>query len=322
MPGYPAGYFKSRGMRVRKVWKAGQSKPTWRRKLRRGPTTGLAKAITTVINRKTETKYIGQWLTTSAMPTGVAPFTGPKWQNVVQPLGVTNNWCVALPAQAEIETPFGRDGIRIEPLSHRVKMTLRIAPGYTGTGPFQFNAQQVPLDVTAYIFYGYIPSLKTYQGSAASTLVQNTVCVTGQNEAQRAYGHLLENGDNTFTPFTGDPALAQLPMSKYVNMKVMKLHYRQGYGWINTASGLVGDNTPVPNTDSQNTLSKTVTLKFKPPAKLLYKTSTDIYPENYAPVYGVAYVYNDALGFQAVPAGNPGALEYVAQAQMWFKDHA
>jgi len=277
--------------------------------------------VNTLLNRKTETKYIGQWITTSALPTGVAPFTGPKFQNVLQPAGVAGNWCVALPAQVQGLTDLTRIGDKIEPKAHHVKMTLRIAPGYLSGPPVTFNAQQVPLDVTAYIFYGYVKSMKTYQGAAATTLVQNSVCVTGQNEAQRAYSRLLNNGDDTFSAFNGDPTLAQLPLSDYVNMKVKKVHYRQGYGWINTASGLVGDNTPVPNTDSQNTLSKQITLKFKPPTRLAYKQSTDIYPENYAPVFAIGYVYNDALGFVSIPGANPGALEYVAQAQMWFKDH-
>jgi len=274
--------------------------------------------VNRMLNRKTETKYIGQWITTNQMPTGVAPFTAPKWQNVVQSLGVANNWCVALPAQVQGTTDLTRLGDKIEPVSHRVKMTLRIAPGWIGTPPTT-TAQQLPLDVTAYIFYGYIKSLKTYQGAAASSMAGNSVCVTGQNEAARAYQRLLNNGDDTFSQFTGDPALAQLPLSDYVNMKVKKIHYRQGFGWINTANGLVGDNAPVPNVSPQNTLSKQITLKFKPPTKLAYKQSTDIYPENYAPVFAIGYVYNDSLGFTYVPA-TPGALEYVAQAQIWFKD--
>jgi len=276
--------------------------------------------VNTLLNRKTETKYIGQWITTSALPTGVAPFTGPKWQNVVQQLGVSTNWCVALPAQVQGLTDLTRIGDKIEPTAHHVKMTLRIAQGYLSGPPVTFNAQQIPLDVTAYIFYGYVKSMKTYQGAAAATLAQQSVVVSGQNEAARAYQRLLNNGDDTFSAFNGDPALAQLPLSDYVNMKVKKVHYRQASGWINSSNGLVGDNTPVPNTDSQNTLSKQITLKFRPPAKLSYKTSTDIYPENYAPVFAVAYVYNDACGFTYNPL-TPGALEYVAQAQMWFKDH-
>jgi len=283
--------------------------------------------VNALLNRKTETKYIGQWVTTSALPTGIAPFTGPQWQNVLQPLGVAGNWTVALPAQIQAALggtsadDYNRIGTKIEPVSHQVKMTLRIAPGYLSGPPVTYNAQQVPLDVTAYVFYGYVKSMKTYEGAAAVSLQGNSVCVTGQNEASRAYQRLLDNGDGTFSIFNGDPTHAQLPLSDYVNMKVKKLHYRQGYGWINTAQGLVGDNTPVPNVSSQNTLSKQITLKFKPPAKLAYRNTSDIYPENYAPVFAVGYVYNDALGFLAVPGGNPGALEYVAQAQMWFKDH-
>jgi len=221
------------------------------------------------------------------------------------------------------DSSFMRDADRIEPRSHQVKMTIRLAPGYISLpgGGFSRTAQQVPLDVTAYIFYGYVRSLKTFQGPAATTLVNDAVVVSGQNEATRAYQNLLDNGDDTFTSFTGVPEIAQLPLSKYVNMKVKKIHFRQGGGWVNTAQGLTGDNTPVTNTAADNTLSRQVTLKFKAPAKLDYRKKTDIYPENYAPVFAVGYVYNDALGNAAIPALNPGAIEYVAQAQMWYKDH-
>jgi len=288
-----------------------------------------------MLNRKTETKYIGQWVTlapTDPLPTGVSPFTPPTWFQQFQPLGPGGTaWQIALPAQVQGLTDIARIGDKIEPTSHQVKMTVRLAPGYVAaseespslSASFVDTAQQVPLDVTAYIFYGYVKSLKTYQGTgaAAPTNVNGAVSVTAQNEATRAYNNLLENGDLTFSTFNGDPIRAQLPLSSYVNMKVKKIHLRQGGGWINTASGLVGQNTPVTNTAADNTLSKQVTLKFKPPAKLHYKTSTDIYPENYAPVFAVGYIYNDALGFTAIPGANPGAVEYIAQAQMWFKDH-
>lgn len=294
-----------------------------------------------VLSRKTETKQIGQWVTLpsgSPLPTGISPFTGPAWQNVLQSLGPSGNFQIALPAivQAGITTGVSasditRIGDRIEPVSHRVKMTIRLAPGYVSnsqevSGPglagFTNVAQQVPLDVTAYIFYGYVKSLKTYQGTgaAAPTLVNGAVCVTAQNEATRAYNNLLDNGDLTFATFNGDPTRAQLPLSSYVGMKVKKVHFRQGGGWINTAVGLSGQ-TPIANTAADNTLTRQLTLKFKPPSKLLYKNAADVYPENYAPVFAVGYVYNDAMGFVSVPGANPGAIEYVAQAQMYFKDH-
>lgn len=290
--------------------------------------------VNTLLNRKTETKYIGQWVTlptVGPLPTGVPPFTTPTWFQQSQPLGPGGTaWQIALPAMVQGLTDINRIGDKIEPVSHQVKMTVRLAPGYVSTSepsPSSLDAytdiaQQVPLDVTAYIFYGYVKSLKTYQGTgaAAPTLVNGAVCVTAQNEATRAYNNLLDNGDTTFSTFNGDPIRAQLPLSDYVNMKVKKIHFRQGGGWINTAVGLSGQPAD-PNTAADNTLSKQVTLKFKPPAKLNYKTSTDIYPENYAPVFAVGYIYNDAMGFVSVPGANPGAIEYIAQPQMWFKDH-
>jgi len=290
-----------------------------------------------MLNRKTETKYIGQWITTNALPNGVAPFGTPEWENAIQPLGAHDQtgaqyWSVALPAMTQGITDINRIGDKIEPTSHRVKMTLRLARtqvsisegnpsfGVTATTPV---AQQIPLDVTAYIFYGYVKSLKTYQGAAASTYLGTSVIVSGQNEATRAMQKLLDLGDTNFASFTGSQEYAQLPLSSYVNMKVKKVHFRQSYGWINSAQGLVSTLDPTPNTDSQNTIMKQVTLKFKPPAKLAYKTSTDIYPENYAPVFAVAYVYNDATASQnqTTPTYGNGAIEYIAQSQLWYKDH-
>jgi len=290
-----------------------------------------------MLNRKTETKYIGNWITTTTLPNGVAPFAGPAWENATQALGSHDQtgaqyWSVALPAMVQGITDIARIGDKIEPTAHRVKMTLRLARtqvavsednpsfGVTATSPV---AQQLPLDVTAYIFYGYVKSLKTYQGSAASSYLGNSVIVSGQNEATRAMQKLLDLGDTNFASFTGSQEYAQLPLSSYVNMKVKKVHFRQGAGWINSAAGLTGALDPVGNTAADNTIMKQVTLKYKPLSKLAYKTSTDIYPENYAPVFAVGYVYNDATASQnqTTPTYGNGAIEYIAQSQLWFKDH-
>jgi len=304
-----------------------------------------------MLNRKTETKYLAGWITCGALPNGVTGGS-PQFENAVQFLGVHDTsgapgapnqyWSLALPAQLQAGQTVGgvtisasnhnRIGDRIEPQSHRVKMTLRIpksailaseSPSFEGASPYTYVAQQTPVDITAYVFYGYVKSLKTYQGSGANGYIGSSVVVNGQNEATRAMQYLLDNGDGTFQTFSGSPATAQLPLSEYVNMKVKKVHLRQGAGWINSSAGLVSPLEPFPNADSQNTISKQITLKYKPPSKLIYKSSTDIYPENYAPVFAVAYVYNDATAStnQTTPGYGAGVLEYIAQAQVWFKDH-
>jgi len=274
-----------------------------------------------VVNSMAETKYIGQWLTTTAIQNGVSPFNPYAWENVVQQLGAlpggTAAWRIALPAMIQGDETYTRQGNRIEPTGHHVKMTLRFAPEWVD-GVAQ--AQDNPLDVTAYIFYGYIKSLKTYQGSAAATYNGSSMCVTGQNEATRAYQRLLDVGDGTQTSFSGDIGVAQYPLSDYVNMRVKKVHLRRGLGYVNTNAGNGG---AVGSVSPQNTLSRTFSLKFKPPAKLAYREETDIYPENYAPVFAVGYVFNDATasGNNAAPAYPSGQLEYIAQAQIWYKDH-
>jgi len=278
-----------------------------------------------MLNRSTETKYIGQYATAGALQNGITPFSGGAFENVVQQLGGRsggNWWTAALPAIVQAGTGAThvsdqtRIGDRIEPSAHHVKMTIRFAQKLVdGASP---AAQDIPLDVTAYIFYGYVKSMKTYQG--AVTYQGSSMVVTGQSEAGLAMNSVLDDGDGTFSTFTGDPILAQQPLSKYVKMKVKKVHLRRAAGWINTNANNGG---ATPNSDSQNTLSKTFSLKFKPPAKLQYTNAADIYPQNYAPVFAVGLVYNDATasGNQAAPAFPFGQVEYVAQNQLWFKDH-
>jgi len=281
--------------------------------------------VNRMLNRSTETKYIGQYATAGAIQTGISPFSDGEFENVVQQLGAHaggNWWTAALPAIVQAGSggtkvsDQTRIGDRIEPSAHHVKMTLRFAPKLVeGADP---AAQDTPLDITAYIFYGYIKSMKTYQG--AVTYQGSSMVVTGQSEAGTAMNNVLDDGDGTFSTFNGDPILAQQPLSKYVKMKVKKVHLRRAAGWINTNANNGG---AVANSDSQNTLSKTFSLKFKPPAKLQYTNAADIYPQNYAPVFAVGYVYNDATAStnQAAPVIPYGQLEYVAQNQLWFKDH-
>jgi len=330
MPGAGQGFLKLRNVpgKRRKLRKGGPDVVVVaprRRKLRTGNPTAVAQVVRDVISRSTETKYISQYVTTSGLQTGVAPFLPAQWENAVQAVGQNVDaqyWSVALPAMVQsgtsstTSTDWTRLGDRVEPKAHHLKMTMRFTPQFIDGRV----AQAVPLDCTAYIFYGYIRSMKTFQGSAAIGYKGNSIVVEGQNEATRAMTHLLMDGDGTFTTFTGDPAIAQLPLSDYVNMKVKKIHFRRAAGWINTSAGNGG---ATPNSDSQNTISKQITLKFNPPAKLDYRTSTDVYPENYAPVYAVGYVYNDATasGNNASPAYGQGSLEYIAMPQLWFKDH-
>jgi len=286
--------------------------------------------VNTLLNRKTETKYIGQYVTTPALQNGVSPFQPPAWENAVQTLGSqaagTQYWTVALPAMTQAALTAGqgasdinRIGNNIEPVSHRVKMTVRFAPQSIGGDPPAFQAPDKPLDLTVYVFYGYIKSMKTYSGAGASHL-GNSIVVSGQTEAARAMARLLDDGDLTFSTFTGDPILAQQPLSEYVNMKVKKIHLRRAAGWINANFGNGG---AVPNGAADNTLSRQLTLKFKPPTKLKYVNTTDLYPDNYAPVFAVGYVFNDPIAStnQTAPDYGEGQVEYVAQSQLWFKDH-
>lgn len=264
-------------------------------------------------------------MTTTSVQNGVSPFPPAKFVNVVQGLGYgstgSQNWQIALPAivQAGVGSTTVSDitriGDRIEPTSHRVKLNIRLAQQVVAD---IMGAQAGPIDLTVYVMYGYIKSLKTYQNS--TTLLDSRLIVDGSSEAATAMAKLLDNGDLTFSTFDGSQQFAQLPLSDYVDFKVKKIHFRQAAGWINTNAN---NGSAVPNTDSQNTIRKECILKFKPKSKLAYRTSSDIYPENYAPVFALGYVYNDATAStnQLAPVFGNGAIEYTAFSSLYYKDH-
>lgn len=271
-----------------------------------------------MLNRKTETKHVGQWVTTNALQTGVSPFPPARFQNVIQPLGqgsTSQYWQVALPAMVQGIADINRIGDRIEPSALKTKLNVRLAQQPVAD---ILGAQAIPLDLTVYIFYGYIKSLKTYQG--AQSLDDSRIVVSGSTEATTAMNKLLDQGDLTFSTFDGSQQYAQYPLSSYVGMKVKKIHLRQASGWLNTNAN---NGSATPNTDSQNTIRKEVTLKWKLPSKLSYRTATDIYPDNCAPVFAVGYLYNDATAStnQAAPIFGKGAVEYTAFSSLYFKDH-
>lgn len=272
-----------------------------------------------MLNRKTETKFIGQWMTVNTPQTGVSPFPGSYFQNVIQPLGQGSDgnqyWQTALPAMIQGTTDINRIGDRIEPSSLSVKLNVRL--GQQAVADIR-GAQATPLDITVYVFYGLVKSMKTFQGATA--VQDNRIVVSGQTEASTAMTRLLDKGDLTFAPFDGSQQYAQHPLSDYVNMKVKKIHLRQASGWINTNAN---NGSASPNTDSQNTIRKEVTLKWKVPSKLQYTNSSDIYPQNFAPVFAVGYVYNDATAStnQAAPVFGDGDVEYTAFSSLYFKDH-
>lgn len=280
--------------------------------------------VNRMLNRKTETKHIGQWVTTNQLQNGVTPFQLPYFQNVVQTVGLGGSgapaltgqfWTPALPAMVQGISDINRIGDRLEPVSHKVKLNIRLAKQVVAD---QKGANATPIDLTVYVFYGFVKAMKTYQGAIA--VQDNRLVVDTQSEAVTAMNSLLDKGDTTFVTFDGSQEYSQLPLGKYVDMKVKKIHLRQAAGWINTGAG---NNAAVPNTDSQNTIRKEVTLKFKPKAKLTYASATDIYPNNYAPVFALGYVYNDATAStnQLSPSYGAGTVEYTAFSSLYFKDH-
>lgn len=308
MPGAGIGFLKAR------TWKAGPRRrklrtgvivpaSVRRRKLRTGVT--LAQAVKTIVKGQAETKYVAR-----------SPINNFGYENDIPSLG---EWTVALPPVTQGPGEIQRIGDKMSPVSHRTKLNIRIANTNTsGSGdPPVYGANTTPLDITVYIVYGYIKSLKTYQGSTAvsglSTVVQ------GSTEATLAMSNLLDKGDGTYVTFDGSAPNAMLPFNKtLVDMKIKKVRLHKPAGWVNSGANAVDPSAKEQSSDGIH--ARDVTLKWSPPAKMLFNLDTDVYPNNYAPVFAVGYVYNDSISNPSSVAYTYGGVEYTAQNQLWFKD--
>lgn len=265
--------------------------------------------VNRILNRKTETRFLAQPITyTTGSPASV------NWMNDIPPVSA---WNLALPAQVQGDDKQNRIADTISPVDHRVKLKVRFAPQNLANPDQPTNPVQasLPFDVTIYVFYGYIKSLKTYQGSTGTSA--NSLVVSGSTEATTALTRLLDLGNGAFSQFTGDSALAQYPLSEYVKMKVKKIRLHKPAGWVNTQGGAL---ITTPEASSDGIHQKEVTLKFKAPPKLKYPNSSDNYPDNYAPVFGVGYVFNDPISNPAAVAASYGTIDYSAIAMLRYKD--
>lgn len=306
MPGAGQGFLKARSWKPtgkRRKLKTGVPVTIVtgkRRKLR----TGIVQAVKSIVKAQSETKYLAR-----------TPISNFGFENDIPSLG---EWTVALPAMSQGPGETQRIGDKVSPVTHRTKLTVRIAN--QNLGPPEnpvFAANTTPLDITVYIFYGYIKALKTYQGSTGTSGLSTVV--SGSTEAATAMNDLLDVGDGTYTTFDGTPQKAMLPMNKtVVNMKVKKIRLHKPAGWVNSGANAV-DQTQVEQS-SDGIHSRDVTLHFSPPSKMVYNLDSDSYPNNYAPVFSIGYVYNDSISNPANVQYLFGGVEYTAQNQLWFKD--
>lgn len=306
MPGAGIGFLKARSWkpqpRRRKLRTGIVVTAPMRRKLR--PAT-LAQAVKTIVKGQAETKYVAK-----------TPMTSFGYENDIPTLG---EWTVALPPVTQGPSDIQRVGDKMSPVSHRTKLSVRIAnQNLAGAGePPLYAANVQPLDITVYVVYGYIKSLKTYQGSTAVSGISTVV--SGSTEASLAMNDLLDNGDGTYVTFDGTPQKALLPFNKtLVDMKVKKFRLHKPAGWVNSGANAIDQTKTEQSSDGIH--SRDVTLKWSPPSKMLFNLDTDIYPNNYAPVFAVGYVYNDSISNPAAVQYTYGGVEYTAQNQLWFKD--
>lgn len=237
------------------------------------------------LDSKIETKYTANYAYL-ATPNTYLPVNSPI-------LGPTQ-WTLAVPGLGQGLTAYDRIGDKISPTSLKVALDLR----------FTAAAQATPHDITAVIYYGYCKKYTSFYD-----VQSNSVDLCDQ---LLRLGGVVTTTDAELQPFNGIQSDVHLPINKTVwALKKKTIHMYKAPGILNG-----GASAGVLSTPNKNNVSVILDWSSALPAKLKYDQSTDVYPENFAPVFAIGYYYNDGTA----PDTGTGILEFQASKMLYFKD--
>jgi len=262
----------------------------------RRPKAGLVPLIKKVVNNQVETKY------SATVPDGwlqIYADTAPT----AAPVQMWSGLADVMEGVAE----YKRTGVKIRP----VKCCADLM--------FAFNQQSGDLtgnlpsgdawDLTVHIWYGYVRKFKQQAGIDAD--ITNVIA------------NLLENGNGVTQRFQGRQSdLLNEVNKEYFNVKHTSFRMCKQAGNANLATSVGG--AAVDQAQPETTLV-TKRLSFTPPASLMYN-ETNVFPENYAPMFIVGYAHNDGTqgaNARASPVGsylNVPAIQMTYASKLWFKD--
>lgn len=245
------------------------------------PTKALTQAITTVINRKSDTKLVID--APKNFNTGV---TLEAYQSFTGGITSTNEIYGLIPGISQGNNDWQRDGNDIQPLSLTTKVKLNIVSRMSSSA-----------SIYADVFFLTCKAVKDYH--LTSSILT---------------GALMNVGDGTNAPYDGTSFTAMYPINKslftvlkHKRIKLQKSSENPNQLW---SSGEVPSTSPMP-------YSTEFSVKLPLPSKFLYRDSTQAYPTNYFPFMCVGFHATDQNGDTSLLSA---PLRVQAQSHLYFKD--
>jgi len=268
------------------------------------PTTKLARAVKSVMNRNTETKYVRETIVSEGNVVWNSQIAGSA------------DWYRALPLVSRGSNSNQRVGDKIQPKSLKVNWTFR----------FDKNDQNTR-DIFVVLYLLSSKSNKDYNTNNNSGALPSN------------FNQYLDNGNDTTTYFSGTWADSQKP----VNRENFTVHTKKIINLIKptglaNGSGVVGPALLDASGNIQTDLSgnpvylaagsdgmyshersvrKSFSYTFKSlPKNFLYSDVSLSRPANFAPVWAVGYYYADGSS----PDTAAGLLYAACETHLYYKD--
>lgn len=249
----------------------------------------LTKAVTTIVNRQSETKYAAE-MVLDAWSSPQVPSTYVNFNSGIQNL---TDWYRCLPLIPTGDNSNQRIGSKITPTQVKVHLNFKFDPT---------NSDSNARDITVVVYCGHPKSVQAYSASTA-----NSVWPAGTST-----NTYLDKGNNSETFFSGRwTDWVMKPATDNFTMKFKRsVRLYKPAGTQNTNSGL----TSV--TSAPQCYNASTTLVFKNTPTLRYTNSAADVPNNFAHCFAVGYYYNDGSN----PDTGGGLLKVSARLEMFYKD--
>lgn len=242
----------------------------------------IVKLVRAIMKREEETKYVANQYNAALAP------LANQWYSVGS-LAAAGSWFPALPALGQGTGDYQRVGSKIQPVSAAVSLKVFFDPQ----------------NIEAASLYGVI-----YYGTSKSVKSYNAGLPIGNQQ-------ILDQGDGTNTTFNGDIYKLNHPIDKkQFNLKRIVFRLTKTPGIQN--SDLSGNDVAGGNYSTANGLEcRNFLLKLRPPKNMMYEANTDVWPSNYAPVYGVGFCHADG---SPLTVADQTLVKVSSHCHMYFKD--
>lgn len=255
------------------------------------PSTALTKAVSTIVARKSETKYAAEMI----LDAWSSPQIPSSYVNFNSDIQYLTDWYRCLPLVTVGDNSNERIGSKISPTSIKVHLNFKFDPSATG-------GDQNARDITVVVYCGHPKSVGAYSATTA-----NSVWPAGTPA-----NNYLDDGNNTETFFHGTwtDSIKKIASDNFTLKAKRMIRLYKPAGTQNTTVGISSV------TSAPECLNKSTTIVFKNPSTLKYMNSSASLPSNFAHCFAVGYYYNDGEH----PDAGGGLLKVSARLEMFYKD--